>query len=99
MERQEVSKTVIEIVKDKVFLELANKIEEETRFKEDLGCDSLDLVDVIIELERKYDIPITDEELHLLNSEETKISDIVDITFNKIRERDARGENMLRHGM
>ncbi len=37
-------------------------INERTRFKEDLEADSLDLVELIMELEDSYGIRITDEE-------------------------------------
>jgi acyl carrier protein len=40
----------------------ASVIEEETRFKEDLEADSLDLVELVVELEDRYGIRITDEE-------------------------------------
>jgi len=37
-------------------------IDEGTRFKEDLGADSLDLVSLVVELEDGYGIRIPDEE-------------------------------------
>jgi acyl carrier protein len=40
----------------------ASAIEEETLFKEDLEADSLDLVELVVELEDRYGIRITDEE-------------------------------------
>jgi acyl carrier protein len=40
----------------------ASAIEEETRFKEDLEADSLDLVELVVELEDRYGLRITDEE-------------------------------------
>jgi acyl carrier protein len=38
------------------------RIQEETRFKEDLEADSLDLVELVMELEDSYGIRIPDEE-------------------------------------
>jgi acyl carrier protein len=38
------------------------RIQEETRFKEDLEADSLDLVELVVELEDNYGIRIPDEE-------------------------------------
>jgi acyl carrier protein len=38
------------------------RIEEGTRFKEDLEADSLDLVELVVELEDRYGIRIPDEE-------------------------------------
>jgi acyl carrier protein len=37
-------------------------IHEETRFKEDLEADSLDLVELVMELEDRYGVRIPDEE-------------------------------------
>jgi acyl carrier protein len=39
-----------------------DRIGEETRFKEDLEADSLDLVELVVELEDNYGIRIPDEE-------------------------------------
>jgi acyl carrier protein len=38
------------------------RIEEATRFKEDLEADSLDLVELVVELEDNYGVRIPDEE-------------------------------------
>jgi acyl carrier protein len=39
-----------------------DRIEENTRFKEDLEADSLDLVELVVELEDNYGVRIPDEE-------------------------------------
>ena len=39
-----------------------DRIEENTRFKEDLEADSLDLVELVVELEDNYGVLIPDEE-------------------------------------
>jgi acyl carrier protein len=39
-----------------------SRIQEDTRFKEDLEADSLDLVELVMELEDSYGIRIPDEE-------------------------------------
>lgn len=38
------------------------RIVDAARLVEDLGCDSLDLVELVIELEGRFDIDITDDE-------------------------------------
>ena len=40
----------------------AGQIGEDTRFKEDLEADSLDLVELVMELEDRYGVRIPDEE-------------------------------------
>ena len=97
MERQELSEKIISILKDKAFSGPTDEVVETADFKEDLGGDSLDMIEVVMEIEREFDITINDEELFRLNSDGTKISEIIDFTFNKIKERDARGKDMLRH--
>jgi acyl carrier protein len=39
-----------------------DRIGEDTRFKEDLDADSLDLVELVMELEDRYGVRIPDEE-------------------------------------
>ena len=56
---------VFELVRDHLSDELgidASRIEEGSRFKEDLEADSLDLVELVVELEDRYGIRITDEQ-------------------------------------
>jgi acyl carrier protein len=56
---------VLELVRAHLSEELgidASTVEEGSRFKEDLEADSLDLVELVVELEDRYGIRITDEE-------------------------------------
>jgi acyl carrier protein len=56
---------VLELVRTHLSEELgidASKVDEGSRFKEDLEADSLDLVELVVELEDRYGIRITDEE-------------------------------------
>jgi len=39
-----------------------DEVKEESRFVEDLGADSLDVVELVMELEEKFDIEIPDED-------------------------------------
>lgn len=44
-------------------LELSEEnINEDSRFKEDLEADSLDLVELLLEMEKEYGFKVTDEE-------------------------------------
>jgi acyl carrier protein len=65
MERQSNRKEVLELVRGHLSGELgidASRIDEQSRFKEDLEADSLDLVELVVELEDRYGIRITDEQ-------------------------------------
>ena len=46
----------------------AEKITEETSFKEDLGADSLDLFELVMALEEKYEKEIPTEDLEQLTT-------------------------------
>ena len=41
----------------------ADEIKAESNFKDDLGADSLDLFEMVMELEDKYDVKIPSEDL------------------------------------
>jgi acyl carrier protein len=61
MEREE----VMDLVRDHLAEELEvdpGRIEETTRFREDLEADSLDLYELVMELEDRYGIKVTEEE-------------------------------------
>jgi acyl carrier protein len=56
---------VLERIRSHLAAELevdAGRIGQDTRFKEDLEADSLDLVELVVELEDRYGIRIPDEE-------------------------------------
>jgi acyl carrier protein len=56
---------VLELVRAHLSEELgidASQIDEQSRFTEDLEADSLDLVELVVELEDRYGIRITDEQ-------------------------------------
>jgi len=56
---------VLELVRSHLASELevdAERIDEGTRFREDLDADSLDLVTLVMELEDRYGVRIPDEQ-------------------------------------
>jgi acyl carrier protein len=61
MEREEVLERIREHLATELEVDSA-RIDEGTRFKEDLEADSLDLVELVVELEDSYGIRIPDEE-------------------------------------
>jgi acyl carrier protein len=57
---------VIEAMKEVLAAELgveADKVTADARFKEDLDADSLDLVEVVLALEERFDVQIPDDEI------------------------------------
>ena len=61
MTREEVLQRIRDHLATELEVEPA-RIEEDARFKEDLEADSLDLVELVVELEDSYGIRIPDEE-------------------------------------
>ena len=61
MTRDEVLTLVRDHLADELDVE-PGRIDEGTRFKEDLEADSLDLVELVVELEDSYGVRIPDEE-------------------------------------
>ncbi len=61
-----------------------NKITLDSSFSDDLGADSLDIVEVIMALEEQFEIEITDEEAQSLNT----IKDAVDFVNTKLSKKE-----------
>jgi acyl carrier protein len=65
--RDEVVERVKEVLVDKLGVE-ESEITEEASFQEDLEADSLDLVEMIMELEDQFGIKISDEDAQKLQT-------------------------------
>ena len=55
-----INERVMKIIADKLVIDLAD-ITPTANFKKDLGADSIDLVELIMEFEREFDTSIPDE--------------------------------------
>ena len=55
------------IVSDKSCEDL-EEIKDDSTLENDLGCDSLDIVEIVMELEREFNIQIPDEEVEDLET-------------------------------
>jgi len=56
----EIKERVVAIIADKLVVNAAD-VTLESSFQKDLGADSIDLVELIMELEREFDLSIPDE--------------------------------------
>jgi len=52
----------------------ADEVKEDSKFVEDLGADSLDVVELVMALEEKFDIEIPDDEAEKIQT----VKDVVD---------------------
>jgi acyl carrier protein len=68
-----------EIIIDKLGIE-ENKITLEARFIEDLGADSLDTVELIMQFEEEFDIEISDDDAEKL----TTVGNSIDYITSKL---------------
>ena len=79
MERDEVMKLVREHLSTE--LEVApDRIQHETRFREDLDADSLDLYELVMELEDRYGIRVSEEEAARIET----VGDAVDFVATRV---------------
>ena len=69
MEFEKLQKIIADILNYKI-----EEIKPETRFIEDLGADSLDLFQIILEIEQTFEISISDDQIESI----TTVSDAVE---------------------
>ncbi|ADE71232.1 MULTISPECIES: acyl carrier protein [Priestia] len=63
----EVLERVTTIIVDRLGVD-KSEVKLESSFKEDLGADSLDVVEFVMELEEEFDIEISDEEAEKIST-------------------------------
>jgi acyl carrier protein len=71
-----VAKRVKDIIVDQLMLEDSEEVTEDSDFIEDLGADSLDLVELVMMFEDEFDIEIPDEEAEKIGTVGEAISTI-----------------------
>ncbi len=82
MSREEIFNEVVEIIVDKLGVE-ESQVTESASFANDLGADSLDTVDLIMEFEHKFDCKIPDE----VASSVTTVGGAVDAIYNFVSQK------------
>jgi acyl carrier protein len=82
MERSEIEKKVKEIVMEKLQVE-ESAVVENASFVDDLGADSLDTVELVMEFEEKFDVEIPDEEAEKIRTVGDAINYLEQMTKNK----------------
>lgn len=71
MEKQERIAKINEILIDKLVINNPDELRPEARLTEDLGADSLDAIEITMDLERTFGISITDYQLRQMTESGT----------------------------
>ncbi|HEX5094764.1 MAG TPA: acyl carrier protein [Acidimicrobiia bacterium] len=79
MDRSDALTTIREVAAEVLSVE-PDKVTEEARFKEDLDADSLDLVELVMGLEERFDIEVPEDDLEGV----TTIGQAVDLVLAKV---------------
>jgi len=79
MERDKALETIREVAVEVLSVE-PGTITEQARFKEDLDADSLDLVELVMGLEERFDIEVPEEDLEGV----TTVGQAVDLVLAKV---------------
>jgi acyl carrier protein len=79
MKKEEILSRLKEIIEDRLDVE-EDQIVPEASFVEDLGADSLDIVELIMGIEEEFDIEIPDEDAEKL----TSVGEAMNYTLAKI---------------
>ena len=79
MEREEALAALREVAVEVLSVE-PDQVTETSRFKEDLDADSLDLVELVMGLEERFDISVPEEDLEHV----TTVGQAVDLVMAKV---------------
>ena len=79
MSREEILEKVRELIADKLGVD-KDEVTEEASLVDDLGADSLDLVDLVMVFEEEFDVKIEDDELENIKT----VKDVVEGIMSKM---------------
>jgi len=77
MERNEIEKKVNDMLNDLLGVDYS-EIKDDAVLETDLGADSLDAVEIVMELEREFDISVPDEKMHIKGCTVKDVYDLVE---------------------
>jgi len=78
------NKEVKQIIEDKLGL-MESDYELDSDFREDLGCDSLDMMDLTMTIEKEFNIMIPDDDVYSINTVQ-QLMDYVDKRISVLQE-------------
>lgn len=76
--RTEVEGKFIELVSEKVYADSSN-VTLDANFQDDLGCDSLDAIEILMEAEREFGITIPDDRIEHIKTVREAIDLIMEL--------------------
>ena len=79
MERTDALATIKEVAAEVLSVD-PDQVTEDARFKEDLDADSLDLVELVMGLEERFDIEVPEDDLEGV----TTVGQAVDLVLTKV---------------
>ncbi len=79
MDRKEIMGKVRKIISEKLGVE-EEKVVEEAKLIDDLGADSLDLVDLIMDLENEFGVKVDDSDIEKIST----VGEVVDYITRKL---------------
>jgi acyl carrier protein len=80
MKRKEVDAKVVEILVDKLGVDTEEAENEKADLQDDLGADSLDTVELIMEFEKEFNIGISDDDAEEIHT----VRDIIDYIYKRV---------------
>lgn len=83
MKREEIEQKVNEVLVDVLRIDYS-EIKDDAVLEADLGADSIDAVEIVMELEHEFGITITDEKMYELSM--AKVSDVYDLVEGLLRD-------------
>lgn len=95
MERKEIEKVVKEAIFKFNGLNYAAEINNEDGLATDMDIDSLDYVEVVMEMERKTGVCIPDEVLNIKPYTELTVGELIDSLYNFFKDRQWISDMMI----
>ena len=84
MDKQDIITRVNDILIDKIGIYNRDELKPEAKLAEDLGADSLDAIDVTMEIEHQFNISISDYQMHQMTAEGT-VQDVYDMVTEALK--------------
>lgn len=95
MRKSEIRKAVFRIIEKYVEV----KLKDETALRDEAGIDSLDMVQICVDLESEFNIHIDDDELFSPEVGNATAGKIVDRVMEKLKEQDTQAEDTSEEGI